>query len=151
MIEKMQELGIVEAIATPHTYPGLWDNNKEKIENAYDTVGTTFITKCSSEYFADEYLLALADAGTILPLKEDYLLIEFAMIGPPNDTILDALFQLKLKGHKIGGFNCAFSSNIPIGSGLSSSAALECGFLFGINKLFNLDIKHDEIEEFIKK
>ena len=51
------------------------------------------------------------------------------------------LFQLKLKGYKIGGFNCAFSSNIPIGSGLSSSAALECGFLFGINEMFNLDIK----------
>jgi len=51
------------------------------------------------------------------------------------------LFQLKLKGHKIGGFNCAFSSNIPIGSGLSSSAALECGFLFGINEMFNLGIK----------
>jgi galactokinase len=51
------------------------------------------------------------------------------------------LFQLKLKGHKIGGFNCTFSSNIPIGSGLSSSAALECGFLFGINEMFNLGIK----------
>lgn len=50
------------------------------------------------------------------------------------------LFQLKLKGYKIGGFNCAFSSNIPIGSGLSSSAALECGFLFGINEMFNLGI-----------
>ena len=55
------------------------------------------------------------------------------------------LFQLKLKGYKIGGFNCVFSSNIPIGSGLSSSAALECGFLFGINKLFNLDIKPIEM------
>ena len=51
------------------------------------------------------------------------------------------LFQLKLKGYKLGGFNCAFSSNIPIGSGLSSSAALECGFLFGINEMFNLGIK----------
>ena len=51
------------------------------------------------------------------------------------------LFQLKLKGHKIGGVNCAFSSNIPIGSGLSSSAALECGFLFGINEMFNLGLK----------
>ena len=51
------------------------------------------------------------------------------------------LFQLKLKGYKIGGINCAFSSNIPIGSGLSSSAALECGFLFGINEMFNLGIK----------
>ena len=55
------------------------------------------------------------------------------------------LFQLKLKGHKIRGFNCVFSSNIPIGSGLSSSAALECGFLFGINEMFNLDIKPIDI------
>lgn len=51
------------------------------------------------------------------------------------------LFQLKLKGYEIRGFNCVFSSNIPTGSGLSSSAALECGFLFGINEMFNLGIK----------
>jgi galactokinase len=55
------------------------------------------------------------------------------------------LFQLKLKGYEIGGFNCAFSSNIPTGSGLSSSAALECGFLFGINEMFNLGIKPVDI------
>ena len=55
------------------------------------------------------------------------------------------LFQLKLKGYEIGGFNCAFSSNIPAGSGLSSSAALECGFLFGINEMFNLNIKSIDI------
>ena len=55
------------------------------------------------------------------------------------------LFQLKLKGYEIGGFNCAFSSNIPTGSGLSSSAALECGFLFGINEMFNLRIKSIDI------
>jgi galactokinase len=31
------------------------------------------------------------------------------------------------KGFEFEGFNCVFSSNIPVGSGLSS-AALECGF-----------------------
>jgi galactokinase len=55
------------------------------------------------------------------------------------------LHQLKLNGYEIGGFNCAFSSNIPTGSGLSSSAALECGFLFGINEMFNLGIKPIDI------
>lgn len=55
------------------------------------------------------------------------------------------LLQLQLKGYEIGGFNCAFSSNIPTGSGLSSSAALECGFLFGINEMFNLGIKPVDI------
>jgi galactokinase len=53
--------------------------------------------------------------------------------------------QLKINGFKFEGFNCVFSSNIPVGSGLSSSAALECGFLFGINELFNLDIKRIDI------
>jgi galactokinase len=52
---------------------------------------------------------------------------------------------LQLKDYEIGGFNCAFSSNIPAGSGLSSSAALECGFLFGINEMFNLGIKPIDI------
>ncbi|HRM47024.1 MAG TPA: galactokinase [Flavobacterium sp.] len=55
------------------------------------------------------------------------------------------LKQLKLKGFKVEGFNCVFSSTIPVGSGLSSSAALECGFLFGLNELFNLNIKPVDI------
>jgi galactokinase len=53
--------------------------------------------------------------------------------------------QLKINGFKFEGFDCVFSSNIPVGSGLSSSAALECGFLFGINELFDLKIKPIDI------
>jgi galactokinase len=53
--------------------------------------------------------------------------------------------QLKINGYNFEGFNCVFSSNIPVGSGLSSSAALECGFLFGINELFHLNIKQIDI------
>ena len=55
------------------------------------------------------------------------------------------LNQLKMNGYFIEGFNCVFSSNIPVGSGLSSSAALECGFLFGLNELFDLKIKPIDI------
>jgi galactokinase len=63
-----------------------------------------------------------------------------------NDAIWTNYFrgvlqQLKNKGIAIEGFNCVFSSNIPVGSGLSSSAALECGFLYGLNELFHLNIK----------
>lgn len=53
--------------------------------------------------------------------------------------------QLQKNDFSFEGFNCVFSSNIPVGSGLSSSAALECGFLYGINALFNLNIKPIEI------
>jgi galactokinase len=50
------------------------------------------------------------------------------------------LQQIQNKGLIIGNFNCVFSSTIPTGSGLSSSAALECGFLYGMNEVFNLNI-----------
>ena len=67
-----------------------------------------------------------------------------------NDAIWTNYFrgvlqQLKNKGIAIEGFNCVFSSNIPVGSGLSSSAALECGFLYGLNELFHLNIKPVDI------
>ncbi len=55
------------------------------------------------------------------------------------------LQQLQNKGIAIEGFNCVFSSNIPVGAGLSSSAALECGFLYGLNELFHLNIKPVDI------
>lgn len=58
-----------------------------------------------------------------------------------TNYVRGVILQLQNKGFKFEGFNCVFSSTIPVGSGLSSSAALECGFLFGVKELYNLDIK----------
>jgi galactokinase len=62
-----------------------------------------------------------------------------------TNYIRGVINQLKINGFQFEGVNCVFSSNIPVGSGLSSSAALECGFLFGMNDLFNLNIKPIDI------
>ena len=62
-----------------------------------------------------------------------------------TNYIRGVINQLKVNGFQFEGVNCVFSSNIPVGSGLSSSAALECGFLFGMNDLFNLNIKPIDI------
>ncbi|AOW08966.1 galactokinase [Flavobacterium gilvum] len=62
-----------------------------------------------------------------------------------TNYIRGVINQLKINGFKFEGVNCVFSSNIPVGSGLSSSAALECGFLFGLNDIFNLNIKPIDI------
>ncbi len=40
------------------------------------------------------------------------------------------------KGGKIQGFDAAFVGNVPLGAGLSSSAALESVFAFALNELF---------------
>ena len=58
-----------------------------------------------------------------------------------TNYVRGVLLQLQNKGFQFEGVNCVFSSTIPVGSGLSSSAALECGFLFGVKELYNLDIK----------
>lgn len=62
-----------------------------------------------------------------------------------TNYILGVIKQLQDKGFSFDGFNCVFSSDIPTGSGLSSSAALECGTIFGIKELFNLSIPKVDI------
>lgn len=54
--------------------------------------------------------------------------------------LLGVLFQIKQHGYTAPAFNCVFGGNIPTGSGLSSSAALECGFGFALSELFGLNI-----------
>ncbi|MFC2109956.1 galactokinase [Bacteroidota bacterium] len=46
----------------------------------------------------------------------------------------------KIAPGKVTGFDCALDSKLPIGSGISSSAALLCGFAKGLNELFDLGI-----------
>lgn len=59
--------------------------------------------------------------------------------------ILGVVSQLKENKLPLRGFNLVFSSSIPMGSGLSSSAALECGIAYALNKMFHLDLTKEEI------
>lgn len=52
--------------------------------------------------------------------------------------LLGIIDQLQKDRKSLQGFRCFIMGNIPIGSGLSSSAALECGFAHGLNELFQL-------------
>ena len=49
------------------------------------------------------------------------------------------------RGGKVEGFDAVFAGNVPLGAGLSSSAALESCFAFALNDLFN-DNKFDRME-----
>ena len=57
--------------------------------------------------------------------------------GWPN-YLIGVVDQLLKSQYPLRGFNCVFGSTIPIGAGLSSSAALEAGLAFALNKLFDL-------------
>lgn len=70
--------------------------------------------------------------------------------GWPN-YLLGIVDQLKAHGYHIGGFDCVFGGNIPIGAGMSSSAALEGGVLFGLANLYDLDIGPVEMAQIAQK
>ena len=55
-----------------------------------------------------------------------------------QNYVMGVVDEMQKLGGKIEGFEGAFSSNVPIGSGMSSSAALECSLAFGLNELFEL-------------
>lgn len=59
--------------------------------------------------------------------------------------ILGVLQQLKEQKNLSKGFHAVFSSSVPIGSGLSSSAAVECGFAYAFNKMFHLSLSKKDI------
>jgi len=63
-----------------------------------------------------------------------------------QNFVLGVLFHINvLKPDSIKGFDCIIESNLPLGSGISSSAALECGLAKGVNELFNIGLTDIEI------
>ncbi len=61
------------------------------------------------------------------------------------DYILGVSEHLQKKGYSIDGFDLVFGGDIPIGAGLSSSAALEGGVVFGLAELFGLELNRTEM------
>ena len=51
--------------------------------------------------------------------------------------LLGVAEQFQKAGHLLKGVDCVFGGDIPIGAGLSSSAAIENGFALALNELFN--------------
>jgi galactokinase len=82
---------------------------------------------------------------TALDLKEKFT-TTVAELKPVGDVswpnyLLGSAAQFLKRGIKLPGFNAVLSSDVPIGAGLSSSAAVECSMVFALNELLqtNLD------------
>lgn len=68
----------------------------------------------------------------------------------PN-YILGAVAQFQKKGIELKGFNAMLTSDIPIGAGLSSSAAVECATTFALNELLNTGFQRIEMIKMAQK
>lgn len=91
-------------------------------------------TKCSiiAADIDDRYEFDLQD--TLVPVDKMWV-----------NYFLGVLAQLKDKGLPLTGFNLAFTSSISIGSGLSSSAAVECCFAYALNEIYDLGIDKKDL------
>ncbi|WP_245583638.1 galactokinase [Salinimicrobium xinjiangense] len=64
-----------------------------------------------------------------------------------ENYILGVINEIQKRGKYPEGFDCIIESDLPVGAGISSSAALECGIAYGLNELFNLDLSKEIIAE----
>ncbi len=65
--------------------------------------------------------------------------------GRWKNYVIGVVAEIQKKGKNINNFNMVFGGDIPRGAGLSSSAALENGIVFGLNELFNLGLTKKEM------
>ena len=70
--------------------------------------------------------------------------------GWPN-YVLGVADQIQKHGYNIKGFNLVLDADVPIGAGLSSSAAVECATAYALNEVFDLDIEKIEMVQMAQK
>ncbi|WP_291785292.1 galactokinase [Cecembia sp.] len=65
--------------------------------------------------------------------------------------IMGIISQLQQAGYPVKSFDMVFGGDLPIGAGLSSSAALECAAGFGLSQLFKFDIPKHSLIHYAQK
>ncbi|GAA2540128.1 galactokinase [Pseudonocardia hydrocarbonoxydans] len=55
------------------------------------------------------------------------------------------LWALRAAGHAVGGLDVAVTATVPLGAGLSSSAALECAVALAVDDLYGLGLARTEL------
>lgn len=71
--------------------------------------------------------------------------IEPIQNGGWRNYIIGVVAEIQKEGIAVPNFNCAFSGDIPAGSGMSSSAALENSVVFALNELFELGLTKNQM------
>ena len=77
--------------------------------------------------------------------KKEVKIPEMKPLGDWADYILGVVAQLIKKDYVVGGFEILLTGDIPIGAGLSSSAAVECATIFALNELFSFGLEKMEM------
>ena len=85
------------------------------------------------------------------PRIEEYRLGEETPGRGWLDYVQGVTQVLQNEGHRLRGFDLRIDSDVPLGSGLSSSAALEVSLIRGLREAFDLEIDDLQIARFGQK
>lgn len=105
---------------------------------------TTVLLEGRQDWVVAAHALDLGEEGS-------YQLGEEVRRGTWLDYVRGVTQELVRAGHQIGGFSVSVSSDVPPGSGLSSSAALLVALLRGLRGLYDLNLDDVEIARLAQK
>lgn len=140
LVEAQQRWGISRIIATPHVTADTFENTPETIAPALAALKEELTARGidmpiihSAEYRIDDYTMDEFNRGVVMPMPDDYLLVENPFIQEPVN--LDrTIFDLKVKGHNLVLAHperyCYYHLNLPRYSQLRNA-----GLKFQVNLL----------------
>ncbi len=105
MIRKYCELGYSRLVATPHIYSQFYFNDEDKIKSAFeklkpytDELFPEIQLSYAAEYFLDDHFKTLLEQKRLLPVFENYVLVEQSFLAETSG--LDQyFFDMQVKGY----------------------------------------------------
>ncbi|MBX2947207.1 MAG: galactokinase [Cyclobacteriaceae bacterium] len=68
-----------------------------------------------------------------------------------TNYILGVVDQFQKRGYHVRGFDLAITGDVPLGAGLSSSAAVECAVAFALNEIFDFRLNRLDLVKLAQK
>ena len=105
LTKALMDFGISQLITTPHSIQHIWDNSSSIIKaKQIETIAKldknqiTIPFRAAAEYMMNDHFVKLFQEGSLLTLKDNYVLVEMSYINPPIQ-LYDILFDLQIAGY----------------------------------------------------
>lgn len=101
------KFGISNFRVTPHVLGGVWENDSSIIKEKEAYLKEELIKRgmdhiklyASAEYLMDSYFENILSKNDIIPLKDNYILVEMSFLNPPIN-LKEILFDIQVKGYQ---------------------------------------------------
>lgn len=106
MIREFQALGFQNIVTTPHIKSDYYPNDSTIIMNGLNDLrraltanNINFTVRAAAEYYVDDRFMEMMEAGPLLTINNNEVLIEFSFVFEPM-RLKDILFKIQTKGYK---------------------------------------------------